>query len=499
MTGVLNFLKTIIYVSGGAFSLFILALCGIGLLRVAKRLQIWLRDDAENARHVHELMVVSEEKKRREAMAVGMLPLARNEQGMIGGFVFLAEGGPTFIDGDTQVALVTDGKVAAMIAEHITPLRQQVQEMRFLLAAYAGRSGGAAALPNIELPKLPLPEQYSVTDLLSRERPDIDAIPLGIMSTEDGRQVDVRVPFSTMIHFVVIGTSGAGKSSLLRALALYLWKADALCYFIDMKGLSFQEWREAGLDYPIATEPEQVIAIVKAIHDEQDRRQAVLAEAQVQTMWAYNKTYPDRAMRPMAVFVDEWTRLQEIDSEPFHHMLDRIVSMGRSSGVAFFAGGTSIDKESMPTSTKNNFATRACMAADPVASRILLAKDIASTIMHQGRAYVRLPGETARALGVPLAIPVEMQMLYVGEDAPVFQELGLGIPPANDLVIEGEVVEKRRRGIKYTEADFQRTFNELRQGDLPPSAGDMCFRLTGHRGGNTLDRIKKWMREEIGQ
>ena len=492
---ILNFFKWVSYISGGAFLLFVVALCSIGLYRVGYRLYAWVRDDRLNHQHIKAQMLASEERKRREAMAAGMLALPRNEQGMLGGLVVITESGPTFIDGDQQVVLMDEGKVTALIAANLSPLRQQVQEMRMLLAANGQHGSGGGALPAFELPKLPLPEQYSVTDLLAREKPNIEQIPLGIMSTDDGQQIAVHVPFSKMIHFVVIGTSGAGKSSLLRALALFLWKADVLCAFIDMKGLSFQEWNEAGLTWPIATEPGQVIALVREIHDEQIRRQNVLAEAQVQTIWAYNKAHPDLSMRPMAVFVDEWTRLQEIDNEPFHQMLDRIISMGRSSGVAFFAGGTSIDKDSMPTKTKNNFATRACMAADPMASRILLSKDIASTIMHQGRAYVRLPGETARELGVPLAVPVEMQMLYIGEDAPILDDLNTGQCPERELVIEGEVVQKKDRRVRYTEADFRRVFDALTIADLPPTPGDVCYKLTGHRGGNTLDRIKKWMKE----
>ncbi|MGW1903062.1 FtsK/SpoIIIE domain-containing protein [Streptomyces hirsutus] len=123
---------------------------------------------------------------------------------------------------------------------------------------------------------------------------------------------------------VIAGTSGAGKSVLLRAiLAPYALDPLATVIYLDAKGEESGLWRHCARE---AIDPEDIAAVVAEVVAEMLSRRDLMREQQVAT-WRATETRPR-----LVVLVDEGADLMAMDSKkvPILPGLEQIARQGRS-------------------------------------------------------------------------------------------------------------------------------------------------------------------------
>ena len=203
-------------------------------------------------------------------------------------------------------------------------------------------------------------------------------------------------------HFLVAGTTGAGKSEFLRAFLAGLAAAlppDALSMlFIDFKG-------GAGLG-PLAELPhsvglltdfsaENVSRALVSLRAEVRRREALLAEAGADNLRTYNALRTPGLPR-LLVVVDEFRMLADEVPAALPELL-RLAAVGRSLGLHLVLA-TQRPQGSITTDIRANIATSVALRVQTGAeSRDVINSDCAARIPPDlpGRAYVSRGGTPA--------------------------------------------------------------------------------------------------------
>ena len=136
-----------------------------------------------------------------------------------------------------------------------------------------------------------------------------------------GRRLLLRLPSPEVAHVLVAGTTGSGKTALLRALvlslALYNPQGALQVALIDPKGRGFGAL--AGLPHlvrPAVTEPEAAVRLLAGLVSEMERRDR------------------EKRNRPaLVVVIDELADLRMVGGQGVEEALTRLTQRGREAGV----------------------------------------------------------------------------------------------------------------------------------------------------------------------
>jgi len=150
-------------------------------------------------------------------------------------------------------------------------------------------------------------------------------------------------------HSILVGTTGSGKSEFMKALVLaaaYHYSPRQLnFFFMDFKGgAAFNIFKRLPHTVGIVTNlsPELVERGLNAIEFELERRQRLLAHAQVSDIWAYNLAHPHEPMPHLLLLLDEFARGME-DFDQLPELLNRLVRIGRSLGMYLFLANQDVN------------------------------------------------------------------------------------------------------------------------------------------------------------
>jgi S-DNA-T family DNA segregation ATPase FtsK/SpoIIIE len=176
-----------------------------------------------------------------------------------------------------------------------------------------------------------------------RAVPPVTAV-LGV--AEDGRPLLLRLPAPEVAHVLVAGTTGSGKTELMRALlvslALSNRQSRLQLALIDPKARGFLPL--AGLPHlaaPLATEIGEATALLERMVAEMERRDR------------------DRVSLPHVVIaVDEALDLLEAGGRPVEAALTRIAQRGREAGLHLVMGAQKPSAAALGGMLKANFPVR---------------------------------------------------------------------------------------------------------------------------------------------
>lgn len=194
-------------------------------------------------------------------------------------------------------------------------------------------------------------------------------------------QIDtVSLNLNITPHILLGGSTGSGKTILLKLILMQCIRKNADVYIADFKG---------GIDYPkywreyckMQFTVEQFLRTLTDILEILEDRKRILKEECCTDITKYNKIHSDNPMKRIIVVCDEVAELldktslekdRKADIAKIERMLSRIARIGRYAGLSLVLATQRPDAEILKGQIKTNMDFRACGRADKVLSQIIL-------------------------------------------------------------------------------------------------------------------------------
>ncbi|MBQ8540450.1 MAG: DUF87 domain-containing protein [Clostridia bacterium] len=215
----------------------------------------------------------------------------------------------------------------------------------------------------------------------------------------------VNINLAKIPHILLGGSTGSGKSVLLKLLIMQCIKKEADVFIADFKGgVDFlPEWHE--MSY-IITEENTLLEVLTELVNELENRKQVLRKYGCANIGEYNKVYANKMKRivfacdEVAEVLDK-TGLSKDAKElvtQIEGKLSIIARQGRAFGIHLILATQRPDANILTGQIRNNIDFRVCGRADNVLSQIILDNTEAAD-----------------------KIPKESQGLFITHDGVVFQ------------------------------------------------------------------------------
>lgn len=205
----------------------------------------------------------------------------------------------------------------------------------------------------------------------------------------------VEVDLSKVPHILLGGSTGSGKTLLLKLLLKQCVLKGAKVYIADFKGgVDFnRSWKA---NAKINTEPDELSECLDELVEELHRRKRLLVDSDCANIDEYNHRYNQQMSRmifacdEVAELLDK-TGLGKNDREQiqrYEAALATLVRLGRAMGIHCILATQRPDAQVISGQIKNNIDFRVCGRADDVLSQIILDKTDANDLISktaQGR------------------------------------------------------------------------------------------------------------------
>lgn len=208
-----------------------------------------------------------------------------------------------------------------------------------------------------------------------------------VLRLGEGLAGSVSVDLLTVPHLLLGGSTGSGKSSLLKLLLFQAISKGAVVYAADLKGVDFPgKWQKL---CRMAFDEQETLALLSELVEELNRRKALLKAAGVANVDAYNKTSAQQLPRivfacdEVAELLDKTGRSKEQKelTDKIVGKLETLARQGRGYNMNLILATQRPDAQTMPGQIKNNLDGRICGKADQVLSQIILDNTDAATMI----------------------------------------------------------------------------------------------------------------------
>lgn len=207
------------------------------------------------------------------------------------------------------------------------------------------------------------------------------AIPIGLAAGR--RPLFINLRKDVTAHFIVAGTTGSGKSSLLHTIVCWFLQMDpevVKLALYDFKMTEFTPFYSSvpHLHQPIITEPNEFAASIDALHSLVRERYAKIKSRQCTNIVRYNAKVNQAEKMPfLVIVVDELGQVMEDPTVTKKKVLvsamSRIASLGRACGVHMILSTQRPDANTLPGLVRQCCPGRAayfCSSVDE--SRIII-------------------------------------------------------------------------------------------------------------------------------
>ena len=248
-------------------------------------------------------------------------------------------------------------------------------------------------------------------------RRDREVVPWRAVPLEETRGLEVpvgltlerrllKLDLGAAPHLLVAGTTGSGKSVFLQGLALSLLdrlpRSECEVVIVDPKMLDFPRFNALPLQRPVITDPEEAIALLRSLVDEEmPRRTARLAGARVA-----QRTELPRGAEPMpalVVIVDEFADLvaglpDKAACAQFIGDVQRLLQRSRAVGIHLVLATQRPSVDAIPGQLKANLPVRLAFKLPSTHdSQTVLDEVGAENLLGRGDLLLKRDGETTRA------------------------------------------------------------------------------------------------------
>jgi len=215
--------------------------------------------------------------------------------------------------------------------------------------------------------------------------------------TATGGRLTLSLP--AMIHMVIAGASGMGKSSFYRQMicSLLLRSKNIIFYLIDLKGGVEFNIFDGIKNVHVFNKPSTASSHLRKLIHEVDRRTDILKKAKVPSIDEYSDS---KKMPRILIIVDEAAELFSSKSQMSQDKeamiiartaLSKIARQARAVGIHVVFGSQRIDKHVIPSDAKDNFGTRLSFKVNSIdsSSNMFQSKVACDLDPVRGRAIYR--------------------------------------------------------------------------------------------------------------
>lgn len=139
-----------------------------------------------------------------------------------------------------------------------------------------------------------------------------------------------------LIHIMIVGKSGGGKSvflnQILTTLLINNTPDELQLLLIDPKQTELNQYEEFPHVQEVITNMSKAIKSFNSLVKEMDRRYGLLKEMKVRDINGYNQKSKEKLPRIVCV-VEEWANLYSIAGDEAEAVVDRLGSMARAAGI----------------------------------------------------------------------------------------------------------------------------------------------------------------------
>lgn len=241
-------------------------------------------------------------------------------------------------------------------------------------------------------------------------------IPLGM--GQNRTPILVNLGHETTAHFLIGGTTGAGKTNAVHAIICTLIKRrpeEIKLILIDLKGIEFPQYGDVPhLAQPVITDPAKVLPLVESLWSEVQDRMALLRQMKgVNHIREYNQRQKLSDRLPYKVVVFDELAVVMLDRTLRHKAeiesyLARIASVGRASGIHLVLATQRPDKNVLTPLITANFPGRIALACSSVYDSM--------TIIGNGDACFQEAVPAGRAILAYSRHRTSFQVAYVKDD-----------------------------------------------------------------------------------
>ncbi len=200
----------------------------------------------------------------------------------------------------------------------------------------------------------------------------------------------IMLDFDECVHILIGGTTGSGKSVLLKSLICGMATKPHLynLAFIDLKGTELTQF-DALASLPVATDPEAACAVVRRVREQMDERYAMLRQKD-KFLEMYRNCF-EQDLPKVILVVDEYAELKmmcpEIETDLIH-----IAQKGRAAGIHLIIATQRPEYKILSGLLKENLPTKIALhTANSVSSKVLLDTPGAERLIGNGDALLKLP------------------------------------------------------------------------------------------------------------
>ncbi len=239
---------------------------------------------------------------------------------------------------------------------------------------------------------------------------DSYTIPLGMGQNSK----PIYASLEDMVHLLVAGTTGGGKSNMLNVILCTLIRAnrpEALkLVMVDLKGgLEFGFYDSIPhLVRPVVKNRDDVPDLLRYVLAEGEHRMSILAESGVQNIGQYN-AHRKKKMPRMVMIIDEWGDvIGSAKGKECEDILINLVQRMRAVGIHMILATQIPNKRVLSLNVRANLPTRlAFNCTDLHASMSILANSRAHLIYPAGRCVIQSPFCPEQQMQTPY-IPLDL-------------------------------------------------------------------------------------------
>lgn len=291
-----------------------------------------------------------------------------------------------------------------------------------VVAPIPGKSTVGIEVPNVDKEKVRLRELMTIAG----DRTQSMALPLFLGKDASGGALIGDL--AKMPHMLIAGTTGSGKSVCINSIIMSLLMTQrpdmVKLILVDPKMVEMSAFREVPhLMCPIVTEMERAEKILEWATVKMDERYALLAEAGVRNITAYNRLTKEEKIERfqpsnedeaqqipthlpyVVILIDELADMMMLSAKEVELHLSRLAQKSRAVGIHIIVATQRPEAKIVTGLIKSNLPCRiAFRVASRMDSRIVLDQNGAEVLMGQGDMLYLPPGSAklVRAQGTYL-------------------------------------------------------------------------------------------------
>ena len=251
------------------------------------------------------------------------------------------------------------------------------------ISTIPGRNTLGIELPNSSRENVYLSEIISHTDFSKKD------IKLPIALGKDISGVPIAEDLSSMLHLLIAGTTGSGKSVCINTIILSLLYRHTpdKCKFIliDPKMLELSTYE--GIPHllcPVITEAKKAASVLGWVVKEMESRYRLMTKEGVKNIDGYNAKHK-LAMPYIIVIVDEMSDLMLVAGKEIENYIQKLSQMARAAGIHIIMATQRPSVDVITGTIKANFPTRiSFQVTSKIDSRTILGEQGAEQLLGKG-------------------------------------------------------------------------------------------------------------------